>query len=71
MNLRKLEDAHAAIENLKSEYKAEIDLKHREAKERTDRMKLELTECWLTISELRREVTSWRDRYQEIREGFE
>jgi len=34
-------------------------------------MKLELTECWLTISELRREVANWRSRYEEIHEGLE
>ena len=63
MNLRKIEEANTTIESLKRDYNAQIDQNHRESKERTDRMKLELTECWLTISELRREVASWREKY--------
>jgi len=34
-------------------------------------MKLELTESWLSISELRREVKHWKDKYDMLREGIE
>lgn len=48
-----------------------MEQERKKHQERVDKMKLELTENWLTIDELRREAKQWKDKYELLREGME
>ena len=51
--------------------RAKLEGDRKKYQERIDKLKLELTESWLSIGELRKEVKTWREKYEVLREGME
>lgn len=59
------------MDTLKTTSRTKLDTERLKYQERLDKLKLELTENWLLVGELRREAKNWRERYEVLREGME
>ena len=71
MERKKAEEERVQVEAMKREVAGRVEGERRRYEEKIDKLKLELTESWLSVSELRREVKMWREKYEQIREGTE
>lgn len=60
---KKFDDNSNELETLKLTMKTKSDLDRKSYQTQLDKMKLELTECWLANDELRGEVKDWKERY--------
>ena len=59
------------LELVKTDLRTKVEVERKQHETRIDKMKLELTECWLNVDELRSEVKQWKDKYEILREGME
>ena len=68
---KKVDESNNLLELVKTDLRTKVEVERKQHETRIDKMKLELTECWLNVDELRSEVKQWKDKYEILREGME
>jgi hypothetical protein len=71
MHKQRTEELMKEVRETKAEMERKISEQKKGSQERTDQMRLELTDARLQVSELERELKQCQEKYETLREGME
>jgi hypothetical protein len=71
MHKQRTEELMKEVRETKAEMERKISEQKKGSQERTDQLRLELTDARLQVSELARELKQCQEKYETLREGME
>jgi chromosome segregation ATPase len=71
MHKQRTDELMKEVRETKAEMERKISEQKKGSQERTDQLRLELTDARLQVSELTRELKQCQEKYETLREGME